>query len=100
MRGRNGRDPKYEGAHRRDRERLEPIVCGGTVRCARGGVCQYAERVNGVMVGGLIHAGEAWDLGHADGESIGGPEHAVCNRRAGARAANRRRRPMKHSRVW
>jgi hypothetical protein len=67
------------------------------VRCARGAACQYAEEVEGLRVGGLIHPGEAWDLGHADGESVGGPEHAVCNRRAGALKRNRRTR---HSRVW
>jgi hypothetical protein len=50
-----------------------------------------------MVVGGFIHPGEAWDLGHADGESPGGPEHAVCNRSAGARMG---RRKMRHSRVW
>jgi hypothetical protein len=72
-------------------------VNGGGVRCARGAYCEYAELIDGLLVGGLIHAGEAWDVGHPDGESVGGPEHAVCNRKAGARKSNRKQR---HSRVW
>ena len=95
---RSGRDPKYEGRHRADRDRLAPLVRGGSYRCARGEACVYAELVEGVAVGGLIHPGEAWDLGHADGESVGGPEHAACNRRAGA--LKRKRGRMRHSRVW
>ena len=49
------------------------------MRCARGAACQYAEDVEGVRVGGLIHPGEAWDLGHADGESVGGVQPS-CRR--------------------
>jgi len=33
-------------------------------------------------VGGLIAPDARWDLGHADGESVGGPEHRMCNRSA------------------
>jgi hypothetical protein len=32
-----------------------------------------------------IERGQRWDLGHPDGEVLGGPEHASCNRSAGAR---------------
>jgi hypothetical protein len=92
-------NPKYDGAHRVNRSRLVPLVRGGTVRCARGEGCKYAERVNGIMVGGLIHAGEEWDLGHPDDGSVGGPEHPVCNRGAPHRR-ERQRGPMRHSRVW
>ncbi len=63
------------------RARLRPMVATGRVRCARGAACKYA--VAGV--GGLIAPGQAWDLGHPDGESVGGPEHAVCNRGAPSR---------------
>jgi hypothetical protein len=80
-----------------NRQRLVPLVNGGGVRCARGAFCEYAELIEGVLVGGLIHAGEAWDVGHPDGESVGGPEHAVCNRRAGTRKGNVK---MRQSRVW
>jgi hypothetical protein len=48
------------------------------VRCARGAACRFAEG----GLGGLIRPGQAWDLGHADGESVGGPEHRECNRGA------------------
>jgi hypothetical protein len=53
-------------------------VASGTVRCARGGACRFAED----GVGGLIRPCQLWDLGHADGESAGGPEHRSCNRSA------------------
>jgi hypothetical protein len=39
--------------------------------------------VNGL--GGFIRPGEKWQLGHADGESIGGPEHVACNAGAPSR---------------
>ena len=48
------------------------------VRCARGAACKFAED----GAGGLIRPGQLWDLGHADGESVGGPEHRECNRGA------------------
>jgi hypothetical protein len=88
----SGRDPRYEGQHRSDRSRLVPVVSGGFVRCVRGLYCKYAEEVEGVLVGGLIHPGEAWDLGHADVESPGGPEHAVYNRSAGGSVGEREAR--------
>lgn len=54
-------NPKYQGDHRTRRQRFASLVRGGTVRCARGAECCYAE-----MVGGLIHEGEPWDLGHPE----------------------------------
>lgn len=92
-------NPKYLGDHQSRRSRFAPLVRGGTVRCARGEECCYAEDLDGVMVGGLIHEGEPWDLGHPDDGSVGGPEHSRCNRGAPHRK-DRRRGPMKHSRVW
>lgn len=62
------------------------------MRCARGGACLNAELVDGLELGGLIHPGEAWDLGHADGESVGGPEHLKCDRRAWRETRNREAR--------
>jgi hypothetical protein len=62
-------------------------VASGSVRCARGAACRFAE--NGV--GGLIRRGQLWDLGHADGESTGRPEHRECNRGAPQRLKGRRR---------
>ena len=76
--------------HRGRRKSLEPVVATGRVRCARGAACDRAELVDGFYVGGLIHAGERWDLGHADGESPGGPEHASCNRAAPSRLRGER----------
>jgi hypothetical protein len=76
----------YASPQHRGRPRaLEPVVATRTVRCARGTACLRAELVDGVPVGGLILPGEPWQLGHPDGESVGGPEHRRCN--VGARAA-------------
>jgi hypothetical protein len=81
--------------HRGRRRRLEPLVSTGTVRCAAGACCEYAEVVDGELVGGLIHAGEQWHLGHPDDESVGGPEHVRCN---SGRPQRRRGRVV--SREW
>jgi hypothetical protein len=62
-------------------------VVTGEVRCARGAACRFAED----GVGGLIAPDAAWDLGHPDAESIGGPEHRECNRGAPQRLKGRRR---------
>lgn len=49
-----------------------------------------------------IRPGEPWDVGHADDLVLGGhprgatrPEHATCNRRAGAVLAARGRRRLR-----
>ena len=76
--------------HRGRRKSLEAVVASGRVRCARGAACERAELVDGYYVGGFIEPGERWDLGHADGESAGGPEHAACNRGAPSRLRTRR----------
>jgi hypothetical protein len=81
-------NPRHRGARRR----WEPIVLTGTVRCARGAACKHAETVDGRLVGGLIRPGERWHLGHADEESVGGPEHVKCNTGAPSRLEARRRR--------
>ena len=82
--------------HRGRRRSLVPLVATGTVRCAAGAYCRYAELVEGQLVGGFILPGTPWDLGHPDDESVGGPEHAACNR---ARPM-RRRRVRTSSRTW
>ena len=87
------RRAKYEHpAHRARRRMLEPVVAMGMTRCARGAACKFAEFVDGFRVGGYIVAGAAWDLGHPDGESAGGPEHSICNR--GAPSRHRKRRTL------
>ena len=71
-----------------------PIVATGTVHCAR---CQK-----------LIRGDERWDLGHVDGDPTRytGPEHARCNRVAGAKLGNaimraiRGQPPVTASRRW
>ena len=65
--------------HRSRRERFAVLVGQGWVRCARGAACKRSELVDGERVGGLIDPLEPWHLGHADGESVGGPEHVSCN---------------------
>lgn len=68
------------------RDRLDPVVQMGGVRCARGKDCDRAELdEDGSLVGGFIKPGEAWHLDHKD-DGVGwlGPSHATCNTRAGA----------------
>jgi hypothetical protein len=77
--------------HRILRKNLELAVASGTVRCAAGVSCRHAEWVDGELVGGLIASGEEWDLGHADEESAGGPEHSLCNRGRPMRRRSRER---------
>jgi hypothetical protein len=69
----------WNPVHREGRKRWAAVVAAGRVRCARGAACSRAELVDGRRVGGLILPGEAWHLGHPDGESVGGPEHVRCN---------------------
>ena len=68
------------------------MVASGLVRCARGPGCRRVELVDGELVGGVIREGEPWHLGHADGESVGGPEHAACNTGAPSRLRARLKR--------
>ena len=92
-------------AHRGTRKRLAPIVAQGWVRCARGAACRRAEFVDGALLGGFIEPGEAWHLGHPDGESVGGPEHvALQYRRPFAPPRASEARAMTHAKtvamVW
>jgi hypothetical protein len=67
----------YDRRHQLLRRMLEPQVRTGRVACARCGL--------------LIRRGQAWDLGHTDDRtSYSGPEHATCNRQAGAAEKARR----------
>ena len=70
----------YNRHHRNLREMWKRAVAAGTVRCARGRDCFYADG----MQGGLILPGQPWDLGHADYDRSRhtGPEHSKCNRAA------------------
>lgn len=82
----------YGTAHQRERASWVAKVDAGLVNCVR---CKEP-----------IEPGRPWDLGHND-ERTGwtGPEHRVCNRRAGgangAAVTNATRRPTVHtSREW
>lgn len=79
MTARNG---KYGHAHRRDRRLWATRVELGQVVCRR--------------CGKRILAGHRWDLGHSDDGSSSRPEHAYCNRRAGAAGTNEIRRIKEH----
>ena len=70
-------------SHRLGRKAWGRAVASGLVRCARGRACKWAELVDGELVGGFIRG--PWDLGHPDGESVGGPEHRACNRATAGR---------------
>jgi hypothetical protein len=62
----------YNREHELERERWAPLVDAGQVACAR--------------CGQPIGPGTPWDLGHTDDRTAWtGPEHAGCNRAAGAR---------------
>lgn len=80
----------YGVVHRRLRVVWAARVAAGGVCCAR--------------CGGVIVPGSRWDLGHTDDRSGWvGPEHASCNRAAGARVGNARRgrqRLGRPSREW
>lgn len=70
----------YDAAHERERARWEPKVQLGGVHC---------HAVRCLMPARLILLGQAWDLGHtADRTAWTGPEHSVCNRSAGGKAAH------------
>ena len=81
-------------AHRGTRKRWTPAEASGLVSCARGAACKRAELVDGELVGGFIEPEERWHLGHADGESVGGPEHVACNVGAPSRLRRRRIDPI------
>lgn len=79
-------DLKYRNSlHRGRRARWVPLVASGLVRCARGAACRRSELVDGELLGGFIEPTERSHLGHPDGESVGGPEHVVCNTGAPSR---------------
>jgi hypothetical protein len=62
----------YGTQHRHTRAWWAPRVATGTTTCAR--------------CGQPIRPGQPWDLGHTDDRKrYAGPEHANCNRSAGAR---------------
>jgi len=69
----------YGRAHRRMRLLVAPFVRSGRAVCGRCGL--------------PISPGSDWDLGHTEDRSAySGPEHAACNRAAGARKTNRARK--------
>jgi hypothetical protein len=68
------------------RSSVGAVVATGTVRCARGADCEFAETVGGVLIGGLIEPGSDWHLDHRDDRrGYLGASHARCNTVAGAR---------------
>jgi hypothetical protein len=82
----------YDIRHQRERKRWVSKVDAGLVACAR---CDEP-----------IEPGRPWDLGHRDDRTgWSGPEHVVCNRKAGGRngalVANAARgRQVRTSRDW
>ncbi len=86
----------YGAKHQKERATWQPIVDAGMAHC-HAVRCLKADR--------WIKPGTAWDLGHnEDRTAWTGPEHASCNRTAGARnaaiATNTKRRGVRTSREW
>lgn len=69
----------YDAPYDRARRRWKPQVERGEVDC-HAPTC--------LMPGRRIMLGQAWDLGHDDQRRIRGPEHQLCNRSAGGKAAH------------
>lgn len=66
---------------------LTPFVLSGQALCVR---CGKPIRMVRSKSGRLVP--EPWDLGHTDDRTAwSGPEHAGCNRSAGARKGNAQR---------
>lgn len=89
-------DPKYaDPEYRAMKAALTPEVERGEHICTR-----TTDQGQPVGCNRPILPGQAWDLGHTD---IGfRPQHARCNRSAGARKGNRarRQRSLNPSRDW
>jgi hypothetical protein len=67
----------YDARHQAERARWQPAVDAGEAEC-HATVCLWPSR--------RIPPGVDWDLGHTDDRTgWTGPEHARCNRAAGAR---------------
>lgn len=85
-------DRGYGQQHRKIRDSYRALVASGGALCAR---CMLP-----------IDPSDAWDLGHDDQDRTlySGPEHARCNRHAGARNGGRvtarKRRVKAWSRQW
>lgn len=83
----------YGADHQAERERWRPHVEAGTVDC-HAKRCLHRTR--------LIRPGTPWDLGHTDDRTTWtGPEHATCNRTAGAhmRGKTRTTKPVATQRI-
>lgn len=76
----------YGYEHARRRKALRVLVESGQASCSR--------------CGRPIAPGALWDLDHLpDRSGYAGPAHRSCNRAAGARVANARRRARRRPRV-
>jgi hypothetical protein len=85
----------YGTRHQKRRSAIAPTVATGTVRCARGAECFFADELaDGRKIGGFILPGQKWDLGHDDHDRTvyTGPEHRRCNRATAGRHKRRSRR--------
>lgn len=102
------RERGYGQKHRRERERLRPLVEAGTEVCTRcfvqippvGEPCPRCGRP--VSRGNASTGTCGWDVGHDDYDRdlYTGPEHACCNRKAGAKRGARIRSQHVWSRQW
>lgn len=69
----------YDRSYDRARQRWRPRVEAGLIDC-HAPTCLMPSR--------RIQLGADWDLGHDEQRRIRGPEHQLCNRSAGGKAAH------------
>lgn len=77
----------YGAEHDRVKKAMRPYVEAGLTHCWR--------------CGRRIKPGQPWDVGHDDRDRciVRGPEHADCNRRAGALRRHGKNAPEPHPNV-
>lgn len=86
----------YAGPHKRERREANAALTARPSRCRRCGRLVYPDHLRH-----LNWDGEKFDLGHPDpGQQGKEPEHATCNRGAGGREGQRRRRQPASEEWW
>lgn len=94
--GNDHKGAHHRGSHDRRAQAVRDTAnADPTTTCRRCGLTLAEKR--------LEKPNDTWDAGHLNDGQVNGPlvpEHASCNRSAGARLGNRRRRGFRTSRDW